>query len=107
MSMTNMKMSASEAKEYSGDAAVASDAPEYPHGLCIRLDDDALEKLGITALPAIGTEMMVTAKVIVKSTSAYSRQGGEDHKDVELQITDLELGQMSASSDAATALYGA
>jgi hypothetical protein len=106
MAMTNMKMSASEAKEYSGDT-IASDSPEYPYGLCIRLDDDALEKLGITALPAIGTEMMVMAKVIVKSTSAYSRQGGEDHKDVELQITDLELGQASASGDAATALYGA
>ena len=106
MAMVNMKMSATEAKEYGGEATMASDAPEYPYGLCIRLDDDALEKLGITALPAIGTEMMVMAKVIVKSTSAYSRQGGEDHKDVELQITDLEIGQASASTDAASALYG-
>ena len=54
MAMVNMKMSATEAKEYGGEATMASDAPEYPYGLCIRLDDDALEKLGITALPAIG-----------------------------------------------------
>lgn len=107
MALVNMKMSSDEAKEYTEGGAIASDSPEYPYGLCIRLDDDALEKLGMTALPAIGTEMMVMAKVIVKSTSAYSRQGGEDHKDVELQITDLEIGAVSASKDAAGALYGA
>lgn len=106
MAMTNMKMSADEAKEYSGEATMASDAPEYPYGLCLRLDDDALEKLGLTVLPAIGTELMVMAKVIVKSTSAYSRQGGEDHKDVELQVTDMELGPVSSASSAASTLYG-
>lgn len=107
MALVNMKMSSDEAKEYNTVDGGMTDAPEYPYGLCIRLDDDALEKLGMTALPAIGTEMMVMAKVIVKSTSAYSRQGGEDHKDVELQITDLEIGAVSASKDAAGALYGA
>lgn len=107
MALTNMKMSADEAKEYTTGGEIAGDAPQYPYGLCIRLDDDALEKLGMTALPAIGTEMMVMAKVVVKSTSAYSRQGGEDHKEIELQITDLEIGAVSASKDAAGALYGA
>lgn len=107
MALVNMKMSADEAKEYNSPEVSMGDAPQYPYGLCIRLDDDALEKLGMTALPAIGTEMMVMAKVVVKSTSAYSRQGGEDHKDVELQITDLEIGAVSASKDAAGALYGA
>ena len=107
MALTNMKMSADEAKEYTTGGEIAGDAPQYPYGLCIRLDDDAIEKLGLTMLPAVGTEMMVMAKVFVKSTSAHSSQGGEDHKDVELQITDLELGPASGASGAAQALYGA
>lgn len=106
MALISMKMSADEAKEYNGCEVGQSEAPEYPYGLCLRLDDDALEKLGLTVLPAIGTEMMVMAKVVVKSTSAYSRQGGEDHKDVELQVTDMELGAVSSASSAANALYG-
>ena len=48
MSLVNMKMSAEETKEYSG---VEMEAPQYPYGLSIDLDDGALEKLGITALP--------------------------------------------------------
>lgn len=107
MAMVSMKMSAKEAKEYNS-AEITSDAPEYPYGLCIRLDDDALEKLGITSLPAVGTEMTIMAKVFVKSTSAYNRQGGEDHKDMELQITDMEIegNQAKRNDAAANALYG-
>jgi hypothetical protein len=106
MAMTNMKMSATERKEYMGET-VASEGPEYPYGLCLRLDDDALEKLGLTELPAVGTEVMVMAKAVVKSTSAYARNGGENHRDVELQVTDMELGPVASASSAADALYGA
>lgn len=105
MAMTNMKMSAEERKEYLGEA-ITQDAPEYPYGLCIRLDDDALEKLGLTEMPVVGTVVMVMAKAVVKSTSAYARNGEQDHRDCELQITDMELGPAPASTDAASALYG-
>ena len=105
MAMVNMKMSRDEAKEYTLGAEV-DDGPQYPYGLCIRLNDDSLEKLGITSLPKVGTEMTITAKVIVKSVSAYDRMNGEAEQDVELQITDMEIGAGKTQNDAAQSLYG-
>lgn len=106
MAMVNMKRDADEAKEYGGEATMVSDSPEYPYGLCIRLGKDELEKLGITALPKVGTEMMVMAKGFVKSTSAYETQGEGTDMSVEIQLTDVEVGASSASGNPATALYG-
>lgn len=106
MAMVSMKMSASERKEYSTEA-IASDAPSYPYGLCLHLDDDALQKLGLTEMPAVGTELMVMAKAIVKGTSAHAYEGEQAHRSVDVQITDLELGSVASASSAADALYGA
>lgn len=103
--MVNMKMSADERKEYLGEAT-ASEGPTYPYGLCINLDDDALKKLGLTEMPAVGTEVMVMAKAVVKGTSAHARDGEMDHRSVEMQITDMELGPVASATSAADALYG-
>jgi hypothetical protein len=97
--MVSMKMSAEERKEYTTEA-VASDAPQYPYGLCITLDDDALEKLGLTEMPNVGTEVMVMAKAVVK------RADEANHRSVDLQITDMELAPPAKSGNAADALYG-
>jgi hypothetical protein len=104
MSMINMKQ-AVKREEVPGE--IESDEPRYPYGLCIRLDKDSLEKLGITALPKVGGEMMITAKAVVKSTSAYDTQGGTDMS-VELQITDMDVGQTenAQNNDRASKLYG-
>ncbi len=104
MAMVSMKMSATERKEY--NEVTASDAPSYPYGLCIHLDDDALEKLGLTEMPAVGTELMVMAKAVVKGTSAHAYDGEQSHRSVDIQITDLELGPVASASSAADALYG-
>ena len=104
MAQVDMKMSREEAQEQY--APVTSDAPEYPYGLRISLDDDALEKLGLTQLPAVGTKMQLSATVEVCSTSAYSTQEGEAETSVSLQITAMELGTAQQSSSAASLLYG-
>lgn len=96
MAMANMKMSREEAKEYS--EPMATDAPEYPYGLCIDLNDDSLEKLGITSLPAVGTVVTIQAKAIVTSTSSNSTQGGEQEMRASLQITDMEVETGDAKS---------
>ena len=104
MAMINMKQAAKR-EEMPGE--IEADEPRYPYGLCIRLDKDSLEKLGITALPKVGGEMMITAKAVVKSTSAYDTQGGTDMS-VELQITDMDVGQTenAQNNDRASKLYG-
>src|SRR6185369_7597591 len=100
--MVNMKMSAEEAKEYT--QPTPGDAPEYPWGLCISLDEDSIAKLGITSLPAVGSQMQVQALVTVSSTSENNTQSGEKERRVELQITDMEL--TPAQRSASDRLYG-
>lgn len=105
MAMISMKQEA-EREEMPGE--IEYDEPMYPYGLCLHLGQEQLEKLGITALPAVGTEMTITAKVFVKGTSAYETQGGKDMS-MDLQITDMELGASENAPTAersATLLYG-
>lgn len=102
MAMINMKQKA-ETEEKPGE--IEMDEPKYPYGLCINLDKEQLDKLGITSLPQVGSEMTIMAKAYVKSTSAYETQGGKDMS-IGLQITDMEIGAAKTQSDQATMLYG-
>lgn len=104
MAMVNMK---SKVEREGMPGEVEADEPRYPYGLCISLGKDELEKLGITSLPTVGAAMNLMARATVKSVSSYETQGEGADMRVELQITDLEIGQASASTDAASALYGA
>jgi hypothetical protein len=90
--MIDMKLSKAEAKSMLGDCCAPSeaDAPKYPYGLSISLNDETLKKLGIAEVPAVGAKMKLIAEVEVVSTSQYARQEGTD-KDVSLQITSMEL----------------
>lgn len=104
MSLVNMKMSQEERGEYTDGAKPME--PTYPYGLSIDLDDGSMEKLGITALPKVGTEMMITAKVVVKSVSSNQYEGSDAESRMCLQITDMEIGGESKKQDKAKSLYG-
>jgi hypothetical protein len=51
---------------------------------------------------------MITAKAFVKSTSAYDTQGQGQDMRVELQITDMDVGQTedAQNDNRASKLYG-
>jgi hypothetical protein len=101
--LTNMKMSKEEAKEQT--EPTASDAPEYPWGLSINLNDDSLEKLGLLKnLPAIGSKILITALADVSTVSSYKTQAGEDESSVSLQITDMQVSA-APSGDRTSTLY--
>lgn len=104
MAMTSMKLTAEEAKE-ENSCMSTDDAPAYPYGLCLNLDDEVLAKLGITTLPAVGSKMMLQATVEVTANSQYENQDGKDIS-ISLQITDMDLSGDHGPS-AATVLYGA
>jgi hypothetical protein len=89
MPLTNMKLTPTVAKETL--APSAGDAPEYPYGLKVELENDALEKLGITSLPDVGTPMVLTARVEVCGVSAYESTDQEKRQSLSLQITDMAL----------------
>lgn len=100
--MVNMKMSAKEAQEWT--QPTPADAPEYPWGLCLDLDEESLTKLGITSLPAVGTTMTLQALVTVTRTSSSSTQGDGQRLSMGLQVTDMEIAP--AQRSAADRLFG-
>lgn len=107
MALVNMKQSAEEAKENGCCAAPdSSDAPQYPWGLQISLDEESLAKLGMSAPPAVGSQMTITARVTVTSASQYQTQGNEKEASSSWQITDMEVSAAPSSTDAAQSLYG-
>ena len=105
MAMVSMKMDPKEAKS-EGLCCEPCDGPEYPYGLCIDLNNEALAKLGIKTLPPVGMIVTIQAKATVTSTSSNSRQGGEQEMRASLQITDLDVAQDDGKS-AAQKLYAA
>lgn len=104
--LINMQQSAEEAKEQNEPAV--SEAPKYPWGLCITLNDDSLEKLGVKSLPAVGSQVTIVAKADVSRVSGYQTQGGDSEASLDLQITDMQVEGLEASllSRAAEQLYG-
>ena len=104
MELKNMKMSDEESKEY--DGSVVASKPEYPYGLQITLNDDAIDKLGLPALPQVGSTMIITARVEVCSVSQYERQDQDKERSVSLQITDMALGPDQKPSNPGEKLYG-
>ena len=103
MNLVNMQMSQEEAKEYT--SAMPGDpgnAPRYPWGLCINLDDDSLTKLGITELPAVGSTLLLMAHVTVTSVRSSQQMDGDKESGTELQITDMALSAPTTKDAAAT-----
>jgi hypothetical protein len=68
--------------------------PKYPYGLCLSLDDESLEKLGLDGdLPEVGEVLQFSAIARVTSASMNEHENGAGASDtccrVELQITDM------------------
>ena len=98
--MVNMKMSKKEAKEYAQPSL--ENAPAYPYGLSLYLNDESLKKLGYESPPAAGTELTMIAKVTVSSCGMNQQQDGDQEIRCDLQITDMEL---SGPAPDAAAIY--
>lgn len=109
--MINMQLSKAEAKEGCGASPADYDLPRFPYGLTLCLDDEVLEKLGITDLPKVGAVMLLQAQVTVTSVSSRATQENKEKgeatestsSDVSLQITDMEL--QGGARDLASQLY--
>jgi len=91
--LKNLAMSDDEAKEMSPMAVGEDESsePKYPYGLCLCLDEATLKKLGIKNMPEVGQVMMISAKVQVKSVGEYESMHGGARRNMDLQITDLEI----------------
>lgn len=92
--LKDMALSDDEQKEMYPSVAGSEDEanePKYPYGLCLCLDEQALQKLGIKSLPEVGQVMQINAKVMVKSVGEYESQHSGIRRNMDLQITALDI----------------
>lgn len=104
MALKDMALTKAEAK--AEDCCVGSDdndAPKYPWGLRIDLDDTTLAKLGFGLMP-VGTEITVMANARVVSTSSDERESSGVTQSMGLQIVALDLGTPQTDRMAASAV---
>lgn len=98
MEMKSMKLTKSEATE-AMPVEAKQDAPAYPWGLRLELNDESMKKLGMEELPDVGATLTLHAKVKVERVSQNDSAEGGKRQDMSLQITDMSL---SGSDDEET-----
>ena len=89
--MVDMKMSKADLKE---DQAVLTSPQRdpYPYGLCLNIDSDELDKLGIKDLPEVGKEYHIMAIAKVTRVNASASEQDKEQRSISLQITSMCLG---------------
>lgn len=93
-----------------GEPDLSPSSPKYSYGLCISLDDDQCEALGIKGTIKPGTQVGIQAlATVTRATEEIEEptEGEDAPTDIylTLQITDLGLSAGQGGS-AATTLYG-
>lgn len=102
--MADMKMSKAEKKSSDCCMPVTGNGPDYPWGLELSLDEPALKKLGIKALPDAGAECNIVAVGKVVNVSQSATAGKEGQRNLRIQITKLNVEL--ESDEAAQVLRG-
>lgn len=95
MKLTNLKTSTETYENAKGEKEIRE---EYPYGLRISLENDTIEKLGVS-IPDVGESIELSAVAKILSKSINEREGKKSVY-VELQITDLALGVGDTKSTA-------
>lgn len=105
-SLINMENTPAEAKEMVNPAA--DGGPKYPWGLCITLNNDSLEKLGVKTLPTVGTEVTIIAKATISAGRVNATEADGTSSSMDLQITDMQIDGLHDDlfGRAAEVLYG-
>jgi hypothetical protein len=86
MKLVSMKIAPKEM-----DTAKMPAPDPYPYGLRIELNDDVLEALGISKLPAVGDYVMIEARCCVKSTAENEYDGEGKRRSMSVQIEKLAV----------------
>lgn len=91
--LVDMAYTKAELKEEKKEMSVGYNGQPsaYPWGLCIRLEANELEKLGMTQLPAIGELIHLQAVAKVTSVSQSATEDRDEQRCVSLQITMLQV----------------
>jgi Major coat protein-like len=89
--LTDLKRTKEETKP-TPEINCCSSQDEYPYGLCIDLNTDSLDKLGISIDKYNVKDVVnIVAECQVKSLSQSSYSSGKDNKNLSLQITKMKI----------------
>ena len=107
--LKSMKLDREDREKMYPTAAEGADlGPSYPWGLRLELDNETIEKLGI-ALPEVGKNLMVIARVKVESvSSSENTENGRPklRRSASLQITEMCIeADEGEGGDVAAKLY--
>lgn len=89
--LISMKVDPKEREKRYAETAAAPMEAQYPYGLQIQLDEEALDKLGLEKLPKVEGTVLLYAKAEVTSVSSNESTGGGKRRSISLQITHLCL----------------
>lgn len=96
-------------KKDGDDSLTEYSAPNYGGGLCLYLNEDQCEVLGISKALRPGTQVTIRAQALVTTSSASLERDGDDKGDdlsLSLQITDMGMDVGGVLRNAADILYG-
>jgi hypothetical protein len=103
MKPVDMARSKAERKKSMDTCAVGieSEGPDYPYGLELRLENDSLDKLGMSSLPKVGKKVSITATGVVTSVSQNESSKGNGHANRSVSV---QIQKLAVSTDAASAM---
>jgi len=92
MALVDMKLSKKEVKkERDSFMGPESNGPKYPWGLSLDLNDEVLEKLGVSAKDfKVGEDVVIKAKAKIKRLGSNEDEA-DKRESIDLQITHLEV----------------
>lgn len=96
--LVDMKYTKAEIKAESKEMRMG-EPPAYPWGLCLHLEKDELDKLGISTLPQVGSEVHFAAVAKVTSVNQSAREGQDENTSVALQITMLAIVKTESADE--------
>ena len=99
--LIDMAYTKAELKEEKKEMAVGpSGQPSpYPWGLCLSLERNELDKLGIKQMPEVGAEVHFVAVAKVTSVNQSAREGQDEESRVGLQITMMQVLLEESAAD--------
>jgi hypothetical protein len=90
--LTDLKRTKEEKKPMDVPQICSESQEEYPYGLCIDLNTDSLDKLGISIDKYnVDDDVCIYAECCVKSLSQSKYSSGKDNKSLSLQITKMKI----------------
>ncbi len=89
MKIVSMKIDPNSAEEKAEPQSMM-EKPDYPYGLCVNIDEDGMEALGMSKLPKVGDVFQLAGLGKVVSVN-QSADENSDRSSFSIQITDLGL----------------